>query len=401
MGVDLTKNLNKGGVNDVFLSIFDYQKKMNMASKVYYTNLRTAPGNHQLHKLERLVKAAGMESLDFKDKFVAIKVHFGEPGNMAYLRPNYAATIVKLVKEMGGKPFLTDCNTLYIGGRSNAVDHLDSAMHNGFFPMSAGAQIIIADGLKGLDYVEVPIDGEYCPAPKIGSAIAEADVIISLSHVKGHEMTGFGGALKNIGMGCGSVAGKKEMHSNSKPRILVENCHGCGMCVKNCAHGAISVVDRKATIDESKCVGCGQCVATCQFDAAYADRDVQLDVLNCKIAEYSKAVLKDKPNFHICIIVDVSPECDCWGYNDAPIVPNLGMAASMDPVALDCACADIVNKAPILSDNAITDRHSHDVCSHDHDHWDLLHPDTNWKSCVAHAEKIGIGTREYELLEIK
>lgn len=373
-----------------------------MTSKVYFTDLRTTPKSNQLKKLERLVKAAGIENIDFRDKFTAIKIHFGEPGNMAYLRPNYAATIVKIVEQLGGKPFLTDCNTLYTGGRSNAIDHLDSAMRNGYFPMSTGAQIIIGDGLKGLDYNEIPIDGEYCRAPKIGSAIAEADVIVSISHVKGHEMTGFGGALKNIGMGCGSVAGKKEMHSCSKPKINQENCIGCGICVSNCAHDAIHLdAQRKAHIDHERCMGCGQCVATCQHDAACADNDEQLDILNCKIAEYAKAVVQGKPHFHIGIIIDVSPECDCWNYNDAPIVPNIGMVASFDPVALDCACADLVNHTPILgNDNTLTAKHSHEECQHDHDHWNLLHPDTNWKSCVAHAEKIGVGSREYELVRV-
>lgn len=372
----------------------------NMASKVYFSDVRTAPDRHLLYKLEKLVKAAGIESIGFKDKFTAVKIHFGEYGNMAYLRPDYAAVIVKIIKDLGGKPFLTDCNTLYTGSRSNALDHQDTAIRHGYTPFSTGAQVIIADGLKGLDYVEIPIDGEYVQAPKIGTAIAEADIVVSINHVKGHEMTGFGGALKNLGMGCGSVAGKKEMHSASKPRIDTDACRGCSLCVKNCASGAISLKDHKAVIDYAKCVGCGQCVATCQFNGAIADNDEELDILNCKIAEYAKATLKGKPNFHVNLIIDVSPECDCWGYNDAPVVPNIGILASFDPVALDCASADLVNKANVMpSDNALANnKHLH---CHDHgDHWHMIHPDTNWRSCVEHAEKIGIGTTEYELVTI-
>lgn len=157
------------------------------ASKVYFTNLRTNPKSNLLDKLERLVRRAGITNIDFKDQFVAIKIHFGEPGNMAFIRPNYAARLATLIRELGGKPFLTDCNTLYSGRRSNAVDHLQSAMENGFNPISAKCDVIIADGLKGTECREIEIDGEYCKAPKIGSAIADADIIISMNHFKGHE----------------------------------------------------------------------------------------------------------------------------------------------------------------------------------------------------------------------
>lgn len=371
-----------------------------MTSEVFYTDLRADPDHHLLYKLEKLVRRAGIDKIDFKNKFTAIKIHFGEPGNMAYLRPDFAAVIVKVIKDLGGKPFLTDCNTLYNGGRGNAIDHQDTAMKHGYTPFSVGAQVVIADGLKGLDYVEIPIDGEYCKAPKIGSAIAEADIVVSLNHVKGHEMTGFGGAMKNLGMGCGSVAGKKEMHNASKPRIDKEACRGCGLCVRNCASHAISLSDRKAVIDYDKCVGCGQCVATCQFDGAVVDNDEQLDILNCKIAEYAKATLLGKPNFHINLIVDVSPECDCLGYNDTPVVPNIGFLASFDPVALDCASADLVNQAPAMPGGNVLADHMQQP-HHDHgDHWHMIHPDTNWRSCMEHAEKIGLGSMSYKLVTV-
>ncbi|MBQ9202550.1 MAG: DUF362 domain-containing protein [Bacteroidales bacterium] len=371
-----------------------------MIPEVYFTHLRTGPEHSLLDKLEKLVRKAGIGRIDFKDKFTAIKIHFGEPGNMAYLRPDYAATIVKIVKESGGKPFLTDCSTLYKGMRSNAIDHQDTAMQHGYTPMGVGTQVVIADGLRGLDYVEIPIDGEYCKAPKIGAAIAEADIVISLNHVKGHEMTGFGGAMKNLGMGCGSAAGKREMHSASKPRIDSAACRGCGACVRNCASQALSLSAHKAVIDYGKCIGCGQCVATCQFEGAVADNDEQLDILNCKIAEYAKAVLQGKPSFHINLIIDVSPECDCWGSNDVPVVPNIGFLASFDPVALDCASADLVNKAPVIpSGNALSEsmEHHHDDSA---DHWHLLHPDTNWRSCMQHAERIGLGSTAYTLITV-
>lgn len=381
-----------------------------MASKVYFTNLRTNPGSNLLQKLERMVKRAGIEQIDFKDKYVAIKIHFGELGNMAYIRPNYAATIVQLIKSLGGKPFLTDSNTLYTGSRSNAIDHLQTAMVNGFNPISTGCNVIIADGLRGKDERIVDVQGTYCPEPKIGAAIAEADIVISMNHFKGHEQAGFGGALKNLGMGSGSVAGKLDMHSTAQPKVDEAKCIGCKICEKHCAHDAIHVTDKKAVINYDKCVGCGQCVALCKTEAAEMGSEESGVILNCKIDEYAKAVLKDKPNFHISFIMNVSPECDCWNHNDAAIVPDLGMAASFDPVALDQACADIVNAAPTLkTDNQLNQKsehdheHGHDCHCHEHGHDDkfrLLHPNTNWQSGLKYAEEIGMGTREYELIKI-
>ncbi len=374
-------------------------------SEVYFTNLRTTPGNDMMTKLTRLVRRAGIENIDFKDKFTAIKIHFGEPGNLAYIRPNYAAAIVDLIRGLGGKVFLTDSNTLYSGGRSNAVDHLHAAMNNGFNPISAHADVIIADGLKGTDYRTVPCGGEYCPSPKIGSAIADADIIISMNHFKGHEQSGFGGALKNLGMGSASVGGKLELHSSSQPVIDLDKCIGCRVCEKYCRHDAVKVSDRKAHIDYGKCVGCGQCVAVCQHDGAVVKDYDTSETLNYKIAEYALAVVKDKPNFHISFIMNVSPNCDCWNHNDAAIVPDLGIAASFDPVALDCACADLVKAAPALSGNVISDKDA-ECEGHCHHHkgedkFHIVHPDTKWEAGVEHGEKIGLGNRQYELITVK
>lgn len=388
----------------------------NLSSKVYFTDLRTNPNLNLLQKLERMLKAAGFESIDFKDKFVAIKIHFGEFGNVAYVRPNYAAVIVKLIQQLGGKPFLTDSNTLYSGSRSNAVDHIHTAMVNGFNPIACGCDVIIADGLRGKDERIVDVNGKYCPEPKIGAAIADADIVISINHFKGHEMAGFGGAIKNLGMGSGSVAGKKDMHATAQPKIQGEKCIGCRICENNCAHGAVQVKDlaqgesfdlptgrikakRKAVIDYDKCVGCGQCVAVCKSEAAVMSSQESGVILNYKIAEYTKAVLKDKPNFHVSFIMNVSPECDCWGHNDAAVIPDLGMAASFDPVALDQACAELVNNAPTLNtDNVLNEKR---VCvPHDTDKFHIIHPDTDWQTGLRYAEEIGIGTTNYELVKV-
>lgn len=385
-------------------------------SKVYFTNFKTEVGVSWLTKLERLIKKAGMEKIDFDGKFTAIKIHFGEPGNLAFLRPNYAKVVADLVKANGGKPFLTDCNTLYVGGRKNALEHIDSAYTNGFSPFSTGCHVIIADGLKGTDEIMVPVpEGEYVKEAKIGHAIMDADIFISLNHFKGHESTGFGGAIKNIGMGCGSRAGKMEQHSAGTPSIETEKCIGCKQCTKVCAHEGVVVENKKARIDEDKCVGCGRCIGVCPTDAIGTKWDESNDILNKKMAEYTWAVLNDRPHFHISLVMDVSPNCDCHSENDMAIVPDVGMFASFDPVALDQACADAVNRQ-LPMPGSILDlelkKSEGCGCSHEHehahgenchqgkegDHFKMTHPDTNWEVCLEHSEKLGIGKREYELI---
>lgn len=378
---------------------FHHIRKMEVSymekSKVYFTNLRADINNNLLQKLEKLIKTAGIGNIDMKNKYVAIKIHFGEPGNLAYLRPNYAKVVVDTIKALGGKPFLTDANTLYVGRRKNALDHLDSAYENGYNPFTTGCHVIIADGLKGTDETLVPINGEYVKEAKIGRAVMDADVFISLSHFKGHEATGFGGALKNIGMGCGSRAGKMEMHSSGKPFVSTDTCISCGACAKNCAHSAISFPEKKAVIDHNRCVGCGRCIGVCPVDAVNAAVDEANDILNKKIAEYTLAVIQDKPNFHINLVMDVSPFCDCHAENDLPIIPDIGMFASFDPVALDMACVDAANQQPVIQGSYLSDKeHIH------HDHFISTHPDTNWEVCLDHAVKLGIGSKEYELIEI-
>ncbi len=364
-------------------------------SKVYFTNFRATPEENLQKKLKRLIKKAGIEKIDFKDKFTAIKIHFGEPGNLAYLRPNYAKTVVDLIKKLGGKVFLTDCNTLYVGRRKNALDHLESAYENGFSPFSTGCHVIIGDGLKGTDEANVPVkNGEFIKEAKIGRAIMDADIVISLTHFKAHEGTGFGGTLKNIGMGSGSRAGKCEMHNAGKPSVTPKLCIACKKCKKQCAHGAISF-SPKAEIDKNLCVGCGRCIGACPTDAITTNWDESNDTLCKKIAEYSSAVLEGRPHFHISLVMDVSPYCDCHSENDAPIIGDVGIFASFDPVALDAACADAANAQPLLRDTIMDDR----TLSHG-DHFFDLHPTTNWKAQLEHAEKIGLGKTSYEIITL-
>lgn len=298
-------------------------------AKVYFSDMRTRYGGLSLpQKLGKLIEAAGIGDIDFQNKFAAIKIHFGEPGNLSFLRPNYAKVVVDTVAAQGGRPFLTDCNTLYVGRRKHALEHITAAYENGFSPFSTGCHIIIADGLKGTDeaYVTVP-GGELVQEAKIGKALMDADIVISLNHFKGHEATGFGGAIKNIGMGGGSRAGKMEMHHDGKPHISERKCIGCGACVRICAHGAPIIENKKAHIDLDKCVGCGRCIG---------------------------------------------------------------------------ACADLVNAAPVMANSLLDDHLKADPegCQ-GHDHFHNLTPESEWKTCLAHAEKLGMGTRAYELVTVK
>ncbi|MFK5954092.1 MAG: DUF362 domain-containing protein [Desulfobacterium sp.] len=374
-------------------------------AKVYFTDFRTvAFGDGLPTKLKKLIKKAGIGQIDMDGKFAAIKLHFGEIGNISYLRPNYAKAVADVVKELGGKPFLTDCNTMYPGSRKNALEHLECAWENGFTPLSVGCPVLIGDGLKGTDDITVPVaGGEYVKEAKIGRTIMDADVFISLTHFKGHEMTGFGGAIKNIGMGCGSRAGKTEQHSSGKAQINEALCRGCCTCQRECANQGLEFdeVGKKMTVNQENCVGCGRCLGACNFDAISFDNDAASELLNRRMAEYTKAVVDGRPCFHISLVVDVSPNCDCHGENDVPILPNLGMFASIDPLALDQACVDVCLKATPLPGSQLYENMTKPDFFDHHDHFTNSTPESEWRTCLEHGEKIGLGTRNYELIVIK
>ena len=368
-----------------------------MTPKVYFTDFCTGTSETLPQKLSRLIMTAGLDQIDFQDKFVAIKIHFGELGNMAHLRPGYARVLVDLIKDLGGKPFLTDANTLYVGSRKNALDHIETAYLNGFSPFSTGCHVLIADGLKGTDEVAVPVEGgEYVKEALIGRAIMDADIVISMNHFKGHEEAGFGGALKNLGMGSGSRAGKKDMHDACRPVVDREKCVACGACANICAHGAPNLTDEGVMhIDWNKCFGCGRCLHVCPVEAIEADDHDAALYLNYKIAEYAKAVVDGRPHFHISLVRDVSPYCDCHAENDIPIVPDVGMFASFDPVALDLACAEAVLKQPAMPGSKLARANRPDL-----DNLTASFPHTCWRSQIDHAKKIGLGEDSYELITI-
>ena len=373
-------------------------------AKVFFTDFRTPAGGDGLPtKLKKLIMKAGIGEMDLDGKFVAIKMHFGELGNISYLRPNYARAVVDVVKALGGKPYLTDCNTLYPGSRKNALEHLECAWQNGFTPLTVGCPILIGDGLKGTDDVAVPVEGgEYVKEARIGRAVMDADVFISLTHFKGHESTGFGGTIKNIGMGCGSRAGKKDQHSHGKAQIDEAACRGCKRCMRECANDGLVFDEetRKMHVDLDHCVGCGRCVGACNFDAISFGEDNANEMLCCRMAEYTKAVVDGRPQFHISLIVDVSPNCDCHCENDAPILPNIGMFASFDPLALDQACVDACLAASPMPNSQLWDNLRKPGFADWGDPFKNSTPESEWRACLEHAEKIGLGVREYDLIKM-
>jgi len=369
-----------------------------MASIVHFADMRAGYRENLFTKLERLLAAAGLEDAAARGDLVAIKIHFGERGSHAYIRPTFLRRIVELVKNCGSRPFLTDSCTLYPGQRKEAVSALACAIENGFDYAVAGAPLIMCDGLRGHSARRVAVAGEFLKEVDIGLEILEANALICVSHFKCHELTGFGGALKNLGMGCSSRAGKMEQHCNLAPVVTEESCSSCGACLRVCVHGAISSVRTKARINPELCVGCARCITVCEDEAIAVNWGSEANLTMKKMAEYAAGALhgKEGKSLFVNFVTQVSPACDCYGHSDAPIVPDLGILASTDPVALDQACADLVNQARGLADSALVSG-----VEPGGDKFRGVHPEIDWETTLEHAEKIGLGSRSYELLELQ
>lgn len=368
-----------------------------MPSKVFFTDMRATQKFNLIDKVGKLFSEAGLNEIVAPKDLVAIKLHFGEKGNTGYIRPQFVRKIVDEVKKTGGKPFLTDANTLYVGSRSNAVDHLQTAIENGFAFSVAGAPLVIADGLNGKDYMNVPVNLKHCKEVKIGSAVVLADSLIAVTHFKGHEAAGFGGAIKNIGMGCGSRAGKQIMHSDMLPMVKQEKCKACSRCHQWCPTGAIAVGELKmAVVDEKLCIGCGECTVTCPHGAIGVNwRNNQKDALQEKMAEYAAGVLKNKKGKagFITFLNNITPDCDCFSFSDAPVVRDIGILASLDPVAIDQACIDLVNRERGLPGSKLEGREAAE------DKFRALYPDIDWSRQLEYGVEIGLGSRDYELIK--
>jgi uncharacterized Fe-S center protein len=368
-----------------------------MPATVYFADMRAGHRENLFAKLERLMDSCGMSDLLAPDDLVAVKLHFGERGNHAFIRPVFIRTIVAAIKKRGGKPFLTDSSTLYPGERKEAVSALTCAIENGFAYAVVGAPLVMCDGLKGQNAVAVPVAGELLTTVSIGAEIVEADALVVVSHFKCHELTGFGGTIKNLGMGCSSRAGKMQQHSTVAPRVTEKLCDGCGACLRSCAHGAIAVREGKAAIDPAACVGCSRCITACPRKAIAIQWNESSTLVMKKMAEYAAGALAGKggKTLFINFITQVSPACDCYGHADAPIVNDIGICAATDPVALDQACADLVNRARGNPDTALASGHEPGG-----DKFRGVYPDIDWEVQLAHGERMGLGTRDYELVRL-
>jgi len=356
--------------------------------------MRAEQGLGMLDKVEKLYDAAGFGEIIKPDDLVAIKLHFGERGNTGYIRPQFVRRVVDKVKKSGGNPFLTDANTLYKGSRSNSVDHLHTAIENGFAYSVMGAPLIIADGLTGKEFVTVPINRKRFSEVKIGAAAHHADALITVTHFKGHGLTGFGGVLKNLGMGLGSRSGKMQMHSDLKPNINQEKCTACAKCTNWCPADAITMTPDAAKIDHEICIGCGECTVTCTTEAVEIDWVSTADSIQEKIVEYAEGALlskKGKCGF-MTFLTQVTPDCDCWGYSDAPVVRDIGILASLDPIALEQASVDLVNKESVLNGCCLSGKDNVE------DKFKALYPEVNWERQLEYAVELGLGIREYQLI---
>ena len=310
-------------------------------------------------KVRRLFEAADFASCIHERDRTAIKLHFGEQGNDSYISPVYVRQVVEKIKAAGALPFVTDTNTLYLGSRSNAVDHITTAVHHGFDYAVVGAPVIIADGLCGKNVAHVAIDKKHFKTVTIAGDIMAADSMIVMTHFKGHEVAGFGGALKNLAMGCAPPQGKRAQHQ-AKPFSIRDHCTGCGKCVEVCPKSAITLVGEKSSIDKNLCIGCFECMTVCPSHAIDIDWETEIPLFTERLIEYAYGAVLGKAGKvgYISFLTRITPDCDCVPWSDASIVPDIGILASKDPVAIDAAACDLVNQQQGFAESFLA-RHRH------------------------------------------
>jgi len=368
-----------------------------MKSPVYFASLRARDEKTStVAKIQTLFDHAGFSSLIEPGDRTAIKLHFGEVGNDSYISPVFVRQVVDKVSACGGRPFLTDTNTLYMGSRSNAVDHIVTAILHGFDYAVAGAPVIIADGLSGNNTTRVPVSGKHFRDVAIAGDITGAQSMIVLSHFKGHVVAGFGGALKNLGMGCASPAGKRDQH-RANPFTIKEKCTACGKCTAACPKDAITIRDAKSEIDRNLCIGCFECMTVCPERAIDIDWETEIPEFIERMMEYAGGAVagkKGKTGF-MNFLIRITPDCDCVGWSDASLVPDIGILASQDPVAIDAASFDLVNGEQGFSDSEL---HTNHMKGGDKFRGTWSNTDGHYQ--IRYAEELGLGLGRYEIIRI-
>jgi len=368
-----------------------------MKSNVYFIDLRASAKESLVEKLARLLVTAGLSEAIKERDLVAVKLHFGEKGNTAFIRPVFIRKIVESIKGVGGFPFLTDANTVYSGTRSDSPHHLSTAIQNGFAYSVVDAPIVIADGLRGKTETPVAVNQKNFKKVYIGSDIVEADALVSVAHFKGHELSGFGGTIKNLGMGCASRRGKLAQHSTVAPKVVKKKCIGCGDCIGHCSQKALSLEKEKAVLSAKKCIGRGECLLICPNSAIEIQWNQAIPVFLENMVEYTMGVLKNKTDktLFVNFITQVSPACDCYGHNDAPIVRDIGIVASKDAVAIDQASVDLVNQEQALPESCLEIN-----TAKGEDKFRGVYPEVDWTIQLDYAESLGLGRRSYKLTKI-
>ncbi len=356
-----------------------------MASTVFFIPATREESNETLaEKTARIFQHIGLEKQIKKEHFVGLKIHFGEKGNTGYIKPPWLVQLIKALKKRTSRIFITDTNALYVGNRSNATAHLRLAADHGFTLEALEIPVIIADGLIGRDDDEVEVGLPRVKTAKLASAILNTDFLVCLTHFTGHIQTGFGGALKNMGMGCASRAGKLEQHSDVRPWVSQKVCQNCLTCMDYCPEDAIVEEEQSVRIIQEKCIGCGECLVVCSVGAVKMSWDNDALRVQEKMAEYAYSLWRSLNGNIGCLnfLVKVTKNCDCMAMDDPEIVDDIGILGSLDPVAVDRASVDLVNE-----------RSRRDLLREAHK--------TDWAVQLEHAQQIGLGRMEYELVELE
>ncbi len=355
-----------------------------MKSQVFFTPVKDADDIEAVNaSLDGLLEKSRVAQVAAAGNKVAVKLHFGEEGTDSFVRPDHLRVICEKIAQREAKPFLSDANTLYRGKRLNSQDHLQVAIEHGFTREAAGADIFIPDDTRDEDVAEVSIDQKFIKTASICRCYLDADAFIAVTHFKGHALTSFGGSLKNVGMGCATRRGKLAQHCDATPTFYEDKCIGCGECEKVCPVGAIQMENDKSVLTRDKCIGCASCVAACPNTALFIDFKAGDDVQK-KMVEYAYAILKEKEGkaAFLNFALRINKECDCWRYGNQRIAPDVGIFASTDPVAIDKASLDLVNKA----------------CGKEI--FKEFHPDQNPLLQIEYANRIGLGNLDYELVRL-